>query len=67
VSNPERPDEPTEVSSVVTPSRFREDYDPDPEPWTDPVSGVEYPVRARDVLSPEEYHDYQRERRQRRR
>jgi hypothetical protein len=50
---------------VVTaiPERFREDDTP--EPYTNPVSGVEEPVSARDVLSPEEFRDYQRERRTR--
>lgn len=45
------------------PERFREDYDP--EPYTDPVSGVEYPVQARDVLDPQELHEYHQERRRR--
>ena len=45
------------------PARFREDYDP--EPWTDPRSGVEYPVNPRDVLDPQEYEEWRSGRRRR--
>lgn len=45
------------------PERMREGYDP--EPYTDPHSGVTYPVSARDVLDPQEHAEYQRERRTR--
>jgi len=48
-----------------TPERFREDRDPDPEPYTDPLSGVEYPIRPEDVLDREELHEYRQQRRRR--
>lgn len=53
-------------SYTPTPDRFREDGG-DEEPWTDPVSGVTYPIDPRDVLSPEEYREYKQQRSQRRR
>jgi hypothetical protein len=58
---PPDPDEPP-----PTPLRFMDDYPDDSEPYTDPQSGVTYPIDPRDVLDPEELREYQRERWRRR-
>lgn len=47
--------------TAFIPERFREDYDP--QPYTDPQSGVTYPIDPRDVLDPQEYAEWRRSRR----
>ena len=51
-----------ERDSPFVPERFREDYDP--EPYLDPEhAGPDYRhVDPRDVLSPEEYNEWKRQR-----
>lgn len=56
-----RPDEPSRENFSPTPERFREDAG-DERPYTDPLSGVEYPVRPEDVLDPYELHEYRQAR-----